>query len=536
MISSKLVESKLPCPSDTCGSSDGYHTYDDGHGYCFSCNTYFPSETNVLVLHGQQEDVTYEYLPWRGVSADTFKFYETKTKVKNGKPISLGYQYPNGSFKVRLLDKKEFYSVGDIAKAGLFGRNRFSAGAHKYVCITEGELDAHALYQTLRDSSVPVCSVQSAATGLRDCRVDFDFLNSFEHIVLAFDNDEAGRGLTRTVASLFDARKLRQLKFSKHKDATAYVEAGEENELRSLFWKARAYLPDNIKSSLKDFSDILLVPPKLGIPYPFPSLTSMTYGIRTGESVLFTALEGVGKTELMHHIEAHLLKEIPDGQAVGSIYLEEPADRHLQALAGIFLKKPAHLPDSGVTAVERVQAIKDLVRVDDRLCIYSSFGTDNPDNILDTIRWLVTGANCRYILLDHLNMVCSGLQGEDERRALEYLCTKLEMLVVELDFALIMVSHVNDEGQTRTSRWTAKIANIRVDLKRDALSTDLTTRNTLELSVSKNRYGGLTGPAGKYLFDSYTREYREVNDGHPDSKGPKASNDNRGVRERKTMA
>src|SRR6266404_2750820 len=175
-MTSKLVESKLPCPSSTCGSSDAYHMYEDGHGYCFSCNTYFPPQSSDGPISTQ--DYTYEYAPWRGVSADTFKFYESSTKIKNGKSVSLGYKYPNGSFKVRLLDRKEFYSVGNIAKAGLFGRDKFSAGAHKYVCITEGELDAHALYQTLRDSAVPVVSIQSAATALRDCSLDFPFLNS----------------------------------------------------------------------------------------------------------------------------------------------------------------------------------------------------------------------------------------------------------------------------------------------------------------------------------------------------------------------
>jgi len=29
-------------PCDSCGSSDGNHTYEDGHSYCFVCNTTTP--------------------------------------------------------------------------------------------------------------------------------------------------------------------------------------------------------------------------------------------------------------------------------------------------------------------------------------------------------------------------------------------------------------------------------------------------------------------------------------------------------------
>jgi len=71
----------------------------------------------------------------------------------------------------------------------------------------------------------------------------------------------------------------------------------------------------------------------------------MTYGIRTGESVLITAQEGVGSTEVMHAILHNILTET--SVAVGSIFLEEPKKRLLQSIAGIDLKRPVHLPDSG---------------------------------------------------------------------------------------------------------------------------------------------------------------------------------------------
>jgi twinkle protein len=242
----------------------------------------------------------------------------------------------------------------------------------------------------------------------------------------------------------------------------------------------------------------------------------MTYGIRRGESVLLTAQEGVGKTELMRAIEKQLLEKTD--APIGSIFLEEPKRRHLQGLAGLELRRPVHLPDSGCTTDEILQALKKCIGRDDRLHIYSHFGSDDPDVLLDTIRFMVTARSVGYVLLDHVSMVVSGLAGEDERRALDYIATRLEMMVKELDFSLIMVSHVNDFGQTRGSRYISKVADIRIDAKRDLLHLSENVRNTTILTVSKNRFSGRTGDAGQLLFDPYTQTFTEIaNDNDPNA-------------------
>lgn len=483
----------------------------DGHGYCFSCETYFPSDIKKDFLV-DDNTYTYEYLPYRGISKSTYAFYDVKTKInKDGKPISLGYRHPNGDYKVRNFDTKEFFwhNAKEPAKAGLFGMDKFSPGSHKSVTITEGYEDALSIYETLRS---PAVSVHSAVTAARDCAMARSWLNSFERIYLAFDADERGRDAARAVAKLFDFNKIYDVKFSggNRKDANDYLKAGERDELATVWNNAKRYLPETVISSFSEFDKILNEHPKDGVPYPFPTLNYMTYGIRTGESVLVTAQEGVGKTEFMHAIEYQLLKETKD--AIGAIFLEEPKRRHLQAIAGLELKRPAHLPDSGITNATISGAVQKVVGTDDRLHLYSHFGSDDPDVILDTIRFLVTARSCRFILLDHITMVVSGSSGENERRALDYLSTRLEMMVKELDFALIVVSHVNDDGLTRGSRNISKIADIRIDLKRDLITSDPVIRRTTHLTVSKNRFCGRTGPAGELLFDPTTYSLEEFLD------------------------
>ncbi len=493
-----VVDLHIPCP--VCPSSDAYVTYADGHGHCFSCGYHKHKKEEDIT-----EEVTYEYLSHRGISKEVFQFYDVKTKIdKDGKPISMGFVYPNGSVKVRTLPKG-FNSVGDISKAGLFGRNLFGPGSSRSVTITEGELDALSLYQAIRS---PVVSVRSSSSAKLDCSVDRSWLNSFERIYLAFDADEPGRAAAAEVAKLFDYNKVYDVRFgSGRKDANDYLQIGESDELKRTWWNSKKFLPDNLTSSLSDFKKELLKPVTYGVSYPFPTLTHMTYGLRTKEVVLITAQEGVGKTEVTHTILHHLLKETKD--AVGAIYLEESNQRLLQAVAGIELKRPVHLPDSGCTPDQVVAAFESVVPTDDRLYVYGHFGSDDPEVLLDTIRFLVAARGCRWIIFDLISLAVAGLGGDREREALEYISARLALLTQELDFGLIMVSHVNDKGETRGSRMIGKNCHIRIDLDRDVSAASDRLRLTTNLTISKNRPTSKSGPAGKLLFNPVSHTLSE---------------------------
>ena len=322
------------------------------------------------------KEFTYEYLDYRGISSSTFRKYGAKTKIDaDGAPVSIGYPHrEQGILKVRDLKEKKFHYVkpeGAEIKRGCFGVDKFVAGSHQNLIITEGYEDALSCNEVCR---CPAISVQSSGTAAADCAVDRSFINSFERIYLAFDADERGREASAAVAKLFDYGKVYELKFpgGKLKDANDFLRQGQRDDLLNIFHNAKKYLPDTIISSFVEFKKIIEEVPKVGIPYPFPTLTYMTYGIRTGETVLITAQEGIGKTEVMHAIEHQILRETKD--AVGAIFLEEPKRRHLQALAGIHLQRPVHLPDCGVPDSEVFDAVQKVVGSDDRLHIYSHFG------------------------------------------------------------------------------------------------------------------------------------------------------------------
>lgn len=448
-------------------------------------------------------DLTFEYLPWRGITKSTMERYGVKTAVDaSGKPNNIRFPYGNDAFKIRAIADKQFHSIGPMSEASLFGQSTFSGGAARAVTITEGELDALSAFQLL-GSKYPVVSVRSSSSAAEDCTRARSWLNSFEKIYLCLDNDEKGQLAAKKIAALFDFNKVYHVQLTQFKDANEYLVAGKGDDFKNIWWNARRYLPEGVISSTQEFNEIIdNAGVKAGTPYPFPRLQEMTYGIRTGEIVLITALEGRGKTEIIRAIEHHLLRNTDDN--LGIIHLEESKARTLQGLAGYELESPVHLPDSPVNPQEVKDALSKLIRRDDRLHLYSHFGSEDPQVILDTIRFLVTSCKCRYVFLDHITMVVSGMGDDDERKQLDYISTRLAMMVEELDFCLFLVSHVNDNNQTRGSRNISKVADLWIHLRRDLSAETEEERNTTHLEINKNRFGSRTGPGGALYFDINT--------------------------------
>lgn len=512
------------CPA--CGSSDANAVYDDGHSFCFSCNTHVNSyvssydsslginTTKVYSYNKYSKEYNnthMEYTSHRGITKETMEAYGVSAKVGSTGTV-LAFSIPFGSStqirELRGNTKEAITTIGNSDDIKLFGQDVFSAGSAKAITITEGAYDALSAYQML-GSKYPAVSVRSSATARRDCERARAYLNSFDQIYICFDGDEPGQRAAKEVSSLFDVNKVFHVQLTKHKDANDYLQAGDIKEFTNVWWNSKKFMPKGIVSDYKSIQEILeKESAKATASYPFPTLDAMAYGIRLGELILFTALEKVGKTEVLRAIEYHLLKTTEEN--VGIIHLEEEEKRSVQGLASYELGVPCHLPDSGSSISDQFDAYQRITRRDGRLHFYTHFGSDDPNSILDIIRYLVGVCHCKYIFLDHITMLVTGFEDEDERKKLDYISTRLAMMTRELDFTLFLVSHVNDNGQTRGSRNIAKVADLIVHLDRDIESATPDERNTTKLTCRGNRFAGTTGPAGYLNFDPKSYKISEA--------------------------
>ena len=231
---------------------------------------------------------------------------------------------------------------------------------------------------------------------------------------------------------------------------------------------------------------------------------------------LFACGEGwnlTHNTEFFRAIEYHLLKTT--NHNIGIIHLEEGVKRAIQGFVSYELGKPVHLPTANVSTDMQIETYKQLDPDGVRISYYPHFGTDDPDIILQVIRYLVTGLDCKFIFLDHLTMLVTGAEGDDERKKLDYLATQLAMLTRELDFTLFLISHVNDEGQTRGSRLIGKTCDLRINISRDKVNPNEVVRNTTKVVISDNRFSGMTGPCDDLYFDRETGKLGEAQSAAP---------------------
>lgn len=513
-MNSEWVETGLPCP---CGvSSDAFATASDGHGYCFRSGCKSPYFSAKVLNNEEEEDLSDErysakFYPHRGISSKTFERFNVMTKFFDDDPLEVGFIYPNGSIKIRGFEEKKFRSQGDMKNATLFGKNVFDKGSRRAITITEGEYDTLAASEILGNDSV-VVSVRSASSAKHDCKLEYDYINSFEKIVINFDNDEPGQDAAKKVASLFDYKKVFNLVLEKHKDANAYLEAGEGRDYYQAWRSARRYTPDSLLSTLADFKKALAEKSGTKLAdYPFKTLQDKLHGLHEGEVVIIKAEEGVGKSEVFRAIENHVLKTT--NHTIGIIHLEESNGTTLRAMAGYFSESPVLSPDMPTSDEDVLDILEDITGSDgERFILHSSFDVDNEDAFTDNVRFMVAAGGCKIVFFDHISWLATGSEDkqDDERRRLDRISQKLKLMAEELNFCLVMISHVNDDGKTRGSRYITKVANTVLSLFRDKTNPDNNERIKTHFMIEKARMiGAKEGPGGYAIYDEDTLMLRD---------------------------
>ena len=379
---------ELPCISEDCTSSDGMSIEDNGWGHCFVCNSNFPPhqveagatvQTKKSKSGISKEEFTAPttiYRPWkeRGFTKDTIEKYRVQVGVEGNNFIAKYPRYDEeGNHvgnKVRMQDGERdrkkgapFLFEGDKESMTLFGMHAFEPGCSQYLTITEGQDDAMAAYQ-MSGSKYPCISVDGASSAAEDIQNNFEWINSFENIVLAFDSDDAGRKAVKAVLNLpFPIGKVKVLTMRRHKDANEYLLAGESETFVREWWQAPVKKPDGLKMGTDMWQEIIDRKENFTVKYPFEGLNDLTFGLRLSEMVVLTADTGIGKTSIIKAIEHKLLtdKEVKENNyGVGFLHLEEPNGDTALGLLSVHNRVPYHIP-----GIERPQ--KDLRRAYDEL-------------------------------------------------------------------------------------------------------------------------------------------------------------------------
>lgn len=535
-----FVKFHLPC--DECGSSDAVSVNDDGSGYCFSCETFHKEYDNSLTGYKMQpiKINTYskpsfggEFYPLtdRNISVDTAKKYNVRSvRDHRGNIVEHSYPYYINNeavaSKVRKTADKSFTWTSTPKGTGLFGQQLFQTGG-KFLTIVEGECDAMAAYELL-GSKWPVVSIKNgAASADKDIKESLEFVESFETVVICFDNDKVGREAARKVARLLRPGKVKIYTLPEEfKDPNEMLRKAQHKAFVMGWWDSKAYTPSGVVSATSDIHNYLNREQKKSIPYPWSGLNEKLEGMRLGELITLTGGTGLGKSSVTRELEHWLINNTSDN--IGIIALEENRNRTIDGVLSIEANKKLHLNSVRDTVpIQQLEALHNKVfggDNTDRVWVYSHLGMNDLESVFSKLRFMIIGCDCKWIVLDHLHMLVLLALENDERKAIDMIMHRLRSLVEETGVGMILVSHLrridgnrgHENGietglnHLRGSQSIAQLSDAVIGLERNQQSDDKIEASTTRVRVLKSRYTGDVGLATSLYYEYNTGRLQEV--------------------------
>ena len=156
MDDNKVVRDRLP--HEDCGAEMARVLYEDGHWYCFKCDTYgkekgedFMNHQPTAPIQGVINNVLSQgesrALTDRNISVNTAKKYGVTAKLNKHFYPYFDKDSCHVANKVRQNNPKNFFTEGNLSAGQLFGQHLFPPSSAKYITVCEGEIDAMSVFE-----------------------------------------------------------------------------------------------------------------------------------------------------------------------------------------------------------------------------------------------------------------------------------------------------------------------------------------------------------------------------------------------------
>lgn len=518
---------------------DGKYT-----GFCFACDTYVPDpygdkpadyEPPKRVTKSPEEVAreleelaacpTVDFTN-RKLRADSLKHFEITAGLseQDGETV-VTHHYPYYDevgqlvgYKVRLVARKYFWFVGSVKGSKLFGWQQALATGAKRLFITEGELDAVALYQALLDNQrgtkwenyLPaVVSLGSGASSARDAISKHlnEITKNFKEVVLVFDTDEPGRAATEEVLKVLPTAKTVTLPC---KDPNECLIQGRSKALcNAVLFKAETAKNTRLVmgSSLHDSARKQA---EWGFSWPWPGLTKLTRGFRLGETVYFGAGVKMGKSELVNALAKHCI--VDHGWPVFMAKPEEANRKSYQMLCSKAAGKIFHDPNIPFDFEAYDQASKLIGDKAMFLDLYQHMGWKE----LKADILLAVHLGAKAVFIDPITNLVNGESAAEQNTMLQDIAQELAAMAKDLNIIVFIFCHLkaptNGESHERGgrvfshqfagSRAMMRSCNLMIGLegnKDPALPPE--KRNMRTLVLLEDREFGATGEIDLYWND-----------------------------------
>ena len=569
-------------------SGDNMHCYglekDGKHkgAHCFSCGFSIPSEEhmeksgwgyeydeefdnmglefNKEVHDKLKENTGLDSKGYRGILPETSKFFGNRYEYSEttGEVVKTYYpvtdKYEISGYKVRSHPKDFRNPLGTVGKdCDFYGQFRFKT--HTGICvIVGGEIDQNSAYQMLKtqqkdkryDEIAVVSSTVGEGAAFKQAQGQYEFLNQFKKVIIAMDNDEAGKAAMEALAEVLPKGKVYVMNM-RRKDPNSYIWDKDRDqsvnfvsEFVSDFWAAKPYTPEGVKSASESFDEIAdeLLKPRIPLPAYMHRLQDMMgNGVIQGRTLNVISSTSSGKSTHVNRMVYHWIFNSPVTPTI--ISLEATAGQYMLEMLSVHLQQNLRWSTNPSELIQFLGTEKGQ-QMKQELC-FNEDGTprfylidDRSGSIKDLekqIEKLYRKHGSKLFVIDVLSDL---LRGSSEEHSEDHMHFQRNMNKQGVTFVNVLHTRkpVNsaDGKEKKVSEYDAlgtgsfvQSAAYNIVLNRDKLAEDPLQRNTTEVDLPKCR-GGKTGSAGKWYYDFPTvtcYDYEDYVTSNPEVLRPK---------------
>lgn len=465
MINESIELDRRQCPFCFDAGCNNLAVYSD-HTFCHSCQQRNPGvEESSGHTTAKSEinsykgflDGTCNSLIKRGISEEICKFMDYRTghytghfgnggskrEVKHELVHIANYYDNNRKMAQKIRSRhKEFLIFGekkDKETMPLYGQWKWSPNKNLFCIVVEGEIDQLTILQC-QGVQYPVVSLpKGSGSAKRVIEDNLEWLLGWKHIILAFDNDDAGKRATEQVVSILEPGSFKVIEWPVKDANDTMLERGKEAVTKAI-WSAKEIIPKKVVT-VENIIDRVLEQPQLGDSMGWKGLDEAMYGgTRGGEIIVWVGPPGVGKTCLLKDIVCNKI----DRMAVGICSFEHTPEDTIRRYVGAKLQLKLHKPGTQWDAVK----IREVaMEYNNKIYLYDKQGKVEVDDMFYSMRYMAKARGVKLFIIDNLKALGVTLKKE----VLINFMNRLKSFVKDLNVDVMLVSHVNRDSIKQTA-------------------------------------------------------------------------------------
>lgn len=416
-------------------------------------------------------------------------------------------------YKIR-QHPKDFYSKGYVGKVNLLAGQ--TQAVTDTLVIVGGEIDLISAKQMLApiekkyNRQINVVSSLLGEDSTADClKTQIDWVEKHKKIILALDNDDAGKKATQKCLDFLPKDKLFTANL-RYKDANDYIKNKDaESYMQDAYWNVSAVEDYGIIGSGDLFEYGIEASNDEGIPVPFHMLDLKPYVpmFMYDSIVLLVGSTSIGKTANLDTTMSSIIMSSKD--TTGVLSLEASRKKFAQKMHSRIIGVPLNRlsKEEQVTLQEKHKdKIMDfyLDSNGEHRFFFADSDFDSIEEAEKCILRLITVFGCKVIIGDPLQNIIGNKTNEEQRSFMLF----LEKIKKRYGVLILLGTHtrkatsgeksgsdggVQKEDSIEGSGSISKSASLIITLSRNKNSEDWVERNTTYYSVPKNRDFEMTG-------------------------------------------